>query len=188
MHQRRLPSFPDLSSFLAHLDAAGDVCDIDAPVSMELEITELHCRVIAAGGPVLRLKQPLTTGGAASAMPVLTNLFGTRERVAAGLGTDPEGLQSLGALLAWMKSPKPPHTLRQARALLPAARGAMLARPNSSRLRVNGARPIPISRSCRSRPAGRAMPARSSPGLSSSRVRRARTIRRHTISASTACR
>ena len=129
MHQRRLPPFPDLRSFLDHLRTTGDVREIDAPVSMQLEVTELHRRVIAAGGPALRLMKPRNADGAISGMPVLTNLFGTRDRVAAGLGTDPDGLEGLGSLLAWMKSPKPPQTLRQARALLPAARGAMLARP-----------------------------------------------------------
>lgn len=129
MHQRSLPCFPDLSSFVAHLDGLGDVSDIEAPVSMRLELTELHRRVIAAGGPVLRLRRPVGSDGAVSAMPVLTNLFGTPERVAAGLGTDVRGLAGLGALLAWMKSPRPPQTLRQARGLLPVARAAARARP-----------------------------------------------------------
>lgn len=131
MHQRRLPPFSDLNSFLAHLEGQGEVRDIDAPVSMRLEITELHRRVIAAGGPVLRLSQPLDHAGAAARLPVIANLFGTSERVAAGLGTDMEGLKTLGALMAWMRSPRPPRTLGEARTLLPAARGALLARPKA---------------------------------------------------------
>ncbi len=129
MHQRRLPPFPDLGSYLSHLGKEGMVHEIDAPVSMRLEITELHRRVIAARGPVLRLSQPLDDRGEAARLPVIANLFGTAGRVASGLGTDMEGLASLGELLAWLRSPRPPQTLREARSLLPAARSALLARP-----------------------------------------------------------
>jgi 4-hydroxy-3-polyprenylbenzoate decarboxylase len=132
MHHRSLPPFPDLSSFLAHLDRQGEIRHLDGPVSMHLELTEIHRRVIAAGGPVLRLGAPLTGDGSVSAMPVVANLFGTCDRVAAGLGTDREGLASLGNLLAWMRAPKVPRTLGEARSLLPAARGALSSRPRIS--------------------------------------------------------
>ena len=129
MHQRSLPPFPDLGSFLSHLDRHDEVLRLDEPVSMHLELTEIHRRVIARGGPVLRLGAPLTGGGSVSPMPVVTNLFGTCERVAAGLGTDRAGLAGLGEMLAWMRSPRPPRTLGEARSLLPAARGALSSRP-----------------------------------------------------------
>ncbi len=131
MHQRQLPSFSDLGSFLSHLSRKGEVCEVGAPVSMRLEITELHRQVIAAGGAVLRLTRPLDVRGEAARLPVVTNLFGTRERVASGLGTDLNGLKSLGEMMAWLRSPKPPQSLREARSLLPAARGALLARPKA---------------------------------------------------------
>jgi 4-hydroxy-3-polyprenylbenzoate decarboxylase len=132
MHQRSLPPFSDLSSFLAHLDREGAVRHVDSPVSMHLEATEIHRRVIAQGGPVLRFAAPLTNTSSLSPMPVVANLFGTVERVAAGLGTDREGLVSLGHLLAWMRAPKAPRTLGEARSLLPAARGALWSRPRVS--------------------------------------------------------
>jgi 4-hydroxy-3-polyprenylbenzoate decarboxylase len=129
MHQRCLPSFPDLASFLCFLDGRGQLREIDSRLSVRLELTELHRRVIAAGGPVLRLSKALDNHCAVSRFPVVTNLFGTRERVAAGLGTDVDGLASLGELLAWLKSPQPPQNLRDARMMLPIARRAMQARP-----------------------------------------------------------
>ncbi|MEO5323015.1 UbiD family decarboxylase [Mesorhizobium sp. CC13] len=129
MHERSLPSFPDLSSFLAHLDREGAVRNVDSPVSMHLEATEIHRRVIARGGPALRFGAPQTGAGSLSPIPVVANLFGTVERVAAGLGTNREGLASLGSLLAWMRSPRAPRTLAEARSLLPAARGALSSRP-----------------------------------------------------------
>ena len=129
MHQRSLPSFPDLSAFLAHLEWDGEVRHVVEPVSMHLEATEIHRRVIAQRGPVLRFSAPLTAEGNISSIPVVANLFGTVERVAAGLGTDREGLAGLGKLLAWMRAPRAPRTLGEARSLLPAARGALSSRP-----------------------------------------------------------
>jgi 4-hydroxy-3-polyprenylbenzoate decarboxylase len=131
MHHRLLPPFSDLGSFLSHLSQGGQVREVGAPVSMYLELTALHRRVIAARGGVLRLSGALDVRGEAARLPVVTNLFGTRERVASGLGTDLDGLKSLGRMMAWLRAPKPPQSLNEARALLPAARGALLARPKA---------------------------------------------------------
>jgi 4-hydroxy-3-polyprenylbenzoate decarboxylase len=46
-------------------------------------------------------------------MPVLANLFGTVERVAAAMGVDsPSALRDMGKLLAYLKEPEPPKGLR----------------------------------------------------------------------------
>ena len=129
MHQRSLPLFSDLNSFLAYLDTKGDLRRVAAPVSMYLEATEVHRRTIADSGPVLLLGTPLDGQGNVSGFPVVTNLFGTRERVAAGLGTDGPGLATFGKLLAWMRSPQAPRTFGEARSILPAARSALFTRP-----------------------------------------------------------
>jgi len=129
MHQRSLPSFESLGAFLSYLENKGASCTIGAPVSMRLELTEIHRKVIAAGGPVLRIAQPLDHNGAPARLPVVTNLFGTVERVAWGLGTEVDGLARLGELLAFLRTPRPPQNLRQARRMLPVARSALQARP-----------------------------------------------------------
>jgi 4-hydroxy-3-polyprenylbenzoate decarboxylase len=129
MHERSLPPFPTLGSYLAYLESRRRLETIPAPVSMRLEITEIHRRVIAAGGPALRLTHALDERGTPSKLPVVTNLFGTPERVAWGLGTEVEGLAALGELMAWMRSPQPPQNLRQVRTMLPAARNALRTRP-----------------------------------------------------------
>lgn len=132
MHQRSLPPFSSLGSFLSYLEDRGVSHTVTAPVSMRLELTELHRRVIAAQGPVLKIAQPLDQTGARARLPVVANLFGTPERVAWGLGTEVGELGRLGELMAWMRQPQPPQTLREARQMLPAARGALLARPKIS--------------------------------------------------------
>ena len=131
MHQRSLPSFPTLSAFLAFLEERNELQTVAAKVSMHLEITELHRKVIAAGGPALRLTGALDRSGGPARLPVVTNLFGTVRRVAWGLGTQPQNLVELGELLAWLRSPQPPQNLGQARRLLPAARSALQARPKT---------------------------------------------------------
>ncbi|MGO9544287.1 MAG: UbiD family decarboxylase [Rhodomicrobium sp.] len=128
MYKRSLPPFPDLRSFLAYLDGKGDVRTIAAPVDANLEITEVHRRVIGAGGPVLRFERPIA-GGRPCGLPVIANLFGTRERVAAGLGTTPVDLERLGAFMAWMRAPQPPKSMAEAGRLFPAARAALQSRP-----------------------------------------------------------
>lgn len=129
MHERSLPPFSTLGAYVSYLESKGELRTISAPVSMRMEITEVHRRVIAAGGPALRLTHALDQRNMPSAMPVIANLFGTARRVAWGLGTDPEGLAALGGLLAWMRSPQPPQNLQQARMMFPAARRAFQTRP-----------------------------------------------------------
>lgn len=129
MYQRTLPHFPTLGAFLAYLKERDELETIAAPVSMHLEVTELHRRVILADGPALHVTGALDRDGNAARMPVVTNLFGTASRVAWGLGTDVEGLKMLGEMFAWLRSPQPPQSLREARTMLPAARSALQARP-----------------------------------------------------------
>ncbi|HIE68970.1 MAG TPA: 4-hydroxybenzoate decarboxylase, partial [Planctomycetes bacterium] len=61
-----LPEIVDL------LRREGEIVDVDVPVSADLELAEIHRRVIAAGGPALLFRQ---VDGAD--FPCVTNLFGT---------------------------------------------------------------------------------------------------------------
>ncbi len=130
MPVRDLPSFRDLGAFLRYLAAADDLCRISEPVSLVHEMTEVHRRVIRAGGPALLFEGATTAEGAAARMPVLTNLFGTRERVAAGLGVVPARLGELGALLAQLRSPEPVDGFRDALSRWPLIRAALTTRPD----------------------------------------------------------
>ena len=125
---RELPGFADLREFLAWLEARGQLRRISGPVSVVHEITEIHRRVLADGGPALLFEHPRRADGSASDMPVLVNLFGTAERVAWGLGVRPESLPALGAMLAELREPRPPQHLSDALARLPLARAALAMR------------------------------------------------------------
>ena len=101
---------PDLRSFLADLRRRGDLLDVDAPVDPDLESTALSRHALRAGGPALLMRDVV-----GSRHPILGNLFGHRRRVEAALGGRPlASLRELGALLATLKEPRWPSSVRQA--------------------------------------------------------------------------
>nr|WP_191296795.1 UbiD family decarboxylase [Paenibacillus sp. PL91] len=77
------------------LKRENDLAIIDAPVDPNLEVAEIHRRVIDAGGPAL-----LFTNVKGSPFPIVTNLFGTSRRVDLAFGPRPEALmkQIIGAV------------------------------------------------------------------------------------------
>ncbi len=81
------PETTGLRPFLAELRRRGLLVEIEAPVDPYLELAEIHRRVIAANGPALLFKSVR-----GSAFPVVTNLLGSRERVAIALGEEGMGL------------------------------------------------------------------------------------------------
>ena len=100
--------YADLREFISQLESRGELKRIAAPVSPRLEMTEISDRVLRAGGPALLFEKP-----AGHDMPVLANLFGTVERVAAAMGlNDSKELRNIGKLLAYLKEPEPPTGLR----------------------------------------------------------------------------
>ncbi|MEP2531385.1 UbiD family decarboxylase [Shimia sp.] len=126
---RTLPPYPSLRSFLDHLDASGEVREISDKVSVLHQMTAVHRVVLEAGGPVLRFNRPILKNGAVSPIPVVTNLFGTTSRVAAGLGVQPDQLDDLGQFLAALKSPTPPSGLRDGLSKWPMLKAALATRP-----------------------------------------------------------
>lgn len=110
----RHPVAGNLREFLDILEARGMLRRLSAPIGVRHELTEIHRRVLAAGGPALLIENPVMAGGAPAAMPVVVNLFGTVERVALGLGLDEADLPGLGEALADLRSPRPPRSLSAA--------------------------------------------------------------------------
>ena len=75
-------AFESLGEFLDALEAKGDLVRVRAPVSRDLEITEVTQRVLRADGPAL-LFENVTGAG----MPVATNVLGSPRRIALALGS-----------------------------------------------------------------------------------------------------
>lgn len=93
--------FPDLRAFLGRLERDRDLAVVKAPVRAELEIAEIHRRVIAAGGPALRFDRVVGRD-----FPVVTNLFGTARRAELAFGRRPAKL--IRRLVELVQSSFPP--------------------------------------------------------------------------------
>ncbi len=126
---RDLPVFPDLRAFLAWAEAAGDLARLRDRVALRHEMTAVELAALRRGGPVLRFDNPVGPVGVMK-IPVIANLFGTRARVAAGLGVRPEGVGDLGEFLAALRSPPPVKGLRDALSRWPMLRAALSTRPS----------------------------------------------------------
>ena len=102
--------YRDLRDFAANLEGFGELRRVTAPVSPNLEMTALADRVLRQAGPALLFENP--TG---YRVPVLANLFGTPHRVALGMGAvDISELRGIGQLLANLREPEPPKSVKDA--------------------------------------------------------------------------
>lgn len=125
--------YRSLRDFISALEEAGQLVRVAAPVSPNLEMTEIQTRLLDKGGPAVLFEQPTRDDGTVYQMPVLVNLFGTVERVAMGMGRKPDELREVGETLAFLRQPEPPGGWREALDLLPLAKTVLAMRPKTVR-------------------------------------------------------
>jgi 4-hydroxy-3-polyprenylbenzoate decarboxylase len=102
--------YTDLRSFITALEQRGELVRISAEVDPVLEMTEIADRTLRSGGPALLFENPK-----GYSTPVLVNLFGTERRVALGMGEEEiSALRDIGELLAYLRQPDPPKSMRDA--------------------------------------------------------------------------
>lgn len=117
--------YGDLRDFIAQLETRGLLKRINYPVSPYLEMTVVSDRVLHAQGPALLFTNPKSYQ-----TPVLTNLFGTTQRVALGMGEESiSALRDIGKLLAALKEPEPPKGMKDAFSKLPLLKQALNMAP-----------------------------------------------------------
>jgi len=117
--------YVDLRDFIAQLESRSLLKRISYPVSPDLEMTVVSDRVLRAGGPALLFENPTNY-----TMPVLTNLFGSVERVALGMGEESiVALREVGKLLAVLKEPEPPKGFKDTFSKLPLLKQALNMAP-----------------------------------------------------------
>ncbi|HOJ21536.1 MAG TPA: menaquinone biosynthesis decarboxylase [Armatimonadota bacterium] len=97
-------AYRDLKEFVKILRERGELKEIQTEVDPHLEITEITDRVVKRQGPAL-----LFTNVKGHRWPVLTNAFGTMERMALALGA--ESIDALAAEIAELLEPRVPATL-----------------------------------------------------------------------------
>ncbi|MEA1938782.1 MAG: UbiD family decarboxylase [Pseudomonadota bacterium] len=126
-------SYDSLRDFLDRLERDGSLVRVKEPVATRLEMTEIARRLIAKSGPAVLFENPVDDDGAPATMPVLVNLFGTLERMAAGLGLRPDELPRLGRMLASLNQPAPLEGIADAIDRLPLLKKIMAMAPRHIR-------------------------------------------------------
>ena len=124
-------SYSSLRDFMTMLEGRGDLVRVRAEVSTHLEMTEIQTRLLAEGGPAVLFENPVDADGNRAAMPVLVNLFGTIERVAAGMGRSPAELREIGEMLAFLRQPEPPGGFKEALGMWPLLKTVMAMKPKT---------------------------------------------------------
>ncbi|MFI4967033.1 MAG: UbiD family decarboxylase [Caulobacterales bacterium] len=128
-------AYKSMREFMGKLEAAGELVRVSEPVSTVLEMTEIHRRLLAQGGPAVLFENVVRADGERSPMPCLVNLFGTVKRVAMGVTLEGReratagDLREVGELLAFLRAPEPPRGLKDAWEMLPLAKTVMSMRP-----------------------------------------------------------
>jgi len=107
--------FEDIREFIDFLENRGELVRIKALVDANLEITEITDRVVKNGGPALLFENVIGTN-----IPVLTNIYGSKKRIAWALGGDdiehvPNRIRKL---LGMVQGGPPEGFLNKAKALM----------------------------------------------------------------------
>jgi 4-hydroxy-3-polyprenylbenzoate decarboxylase len=123
--------YASLRDFMARLEQSGRLVRVSAPVSPDLEMTEIQTRLLAEKGPAVLFENVVRADGTRSDIPVLVNLFGTVERVAWGMDREPGELRQVGETLAFLRQPEPPGGWREALDMLPMLRTVMAMKPRT---------------------------------------------------------
>jgi 4-hydroxy-3-polyprenylbenzoate decarboxylase len=119
----------DIREFLALLRERGQLATVDIPVNPALELTEISRRALAEAGPAL-----IFTKTNDRDIRVLTNLFGSTQRIAWALGAeDVAALSELGRVLAALRQPEPPRGVSELWDKLPMLRDLISMAPKTIR-------------------------------------------------------
>ena len=124
-------AYANLRDFIGKLEKENRLTRVSTPVSTHLEMTEIQTRLLADGGPAVLFENVVDAEGVPQSMPVLTNLFGTVERVAWGMEKTPEQLREFGEQLAFLRQPEPPGGWREAMEMMPLLKTVMAMKPKS---------------------------------------------------------
>jgi 4-hydroxy-3-polyprenylbenzoate decarboxylase len=124
-------AYSSLREFMERLEKEGRLKRVSAPVSPNLEITEIQTRLLAEKGPAVLFENVRRDDGSKYNIPVLANLFGTVERVAWGMEREPYQLREVGETLAFLRQPEPPGGWREAMGMLPLLKTVMTMKPRT---------------------------------------------------------
>jgi len=120
-------AYNSLRDFIQKLEKDGDLIRVSEPVSNHLEITEIQTRIIKNQAPAVIFENVISKDGKKYDIPVVSNLFSTIDRIKTGLNTD--NLRELGEMLAFLRQPTPPNSIKEAFDMLPKFRNTLSMKP-----------------------------------------------------------
>ena len=123
--------FKNLREFITLLESKNDLIRVSESISTHLEMTEIQSRLMHDGGPAILFENVINERGEKSNMPVLVNLFGTKERVALGMDRKVDELRELGETLAFLRQPEPPSGIKDAVGMLPLVKKMLSMKPKT---------------------------------------------------------
>ena len=130
-------TYRSLRDFIAKLEQTGDLVRVTEPVSTHLELTEIQTRLLAEQGPAVLFENPVDENNQPTNIPVLVNLFGAVKRVAMAVTLDGKDrssaadLREVGELLAFLRQPEPPASIRDTVDMLPLVKNVLSMKPKS---------------------------------------------------------
>src|SRR5258708_34920867 len=74
-----------MREFMSKREAAGELVRVSEPVSTVLQMTEIHRRLLAEGGPAVLFENVIRAAGGRPPMPSLWNLCGAVRRPGVGV-------------------------------------------------------------------------------------------------------
>ncbi|MEK6532042.1 MAG: UbiD family decarboxylase [Deltaproteobacteria bacterium] len=99
--------YGDLREFLDALEKKALLKRVTVEVDAALEVSAILDRLVKNAGPAVLFENVKGYEG----FPLCGNLFGTRQRVAMGLGVEEEELKKIGEFIAMLQRPEPPQGL-----------------------------------------------------------------------------
>jgi 4-hydroxy-3-polyprenylbenzoate decarboxylase len=127
--------YQSLGEFISFLEKKSKLVRVKEEISADLELTEVQKHLIKRGPAVIfenieRSNMAQYRYREYESMPVISNLFGTEERVAMGLGLNSASdLRAFGEELALLKHPKMPDNFSQAKEMFPLVKRVISMRP-----------------------------------------------------------
>ncbi|MCK4563682.1 MAG: UbiD family decarboxylase, partial [Verrucomicrobia bacterium] len=107
-------SFRDLREFIVELEQCGELVRVKAEVDPDQEITIIQHKVLAAGGPAL-----LFENVKGSPYRIVSNLYGTKERVERVIGRPPAEIgEEMAGLAQEMMPPTPSKVWKNRKTIL----------------------------------------------------------------------
>ena len=129
--RRGVVAWVTMKRWLGHLNSQGELLRIDRPVDVEYEAGAIADLLVKNNGPAVIFSQPRLADGTISEIPLVMNLFGSKQRTMQALGVSQE--DEIGQRMVAMMKPDIGLFVKRPWKALPLAKDAMAMPPKKKR-------------------------------------------------------